>query len=210
MGGLGKAVFAAVVLAIAGTTGYYLFAEKQRKDQHRAVAALLGDTTRQLRQALNTPPPSDLVARLDGNLKAVRAPRDPQFADAAGVYIHDAREIVRRRGETERLSREAAMSRRALAMHMRAASGRDAYWIRVASDLKKRAERDHYELELSLKALAMLLHTLPESKKQLAPHVDASLLLEEAERRKASERVADTQKRAHEELQKVRGLGPAR
>ncbi|HEV3008380.1 MAG TPA: hypothetical protein VGX52_05045 [Burkholderiales bacterium] len=208
MGGT-KAVIAAVVLAIAGSTGYALYADKQKKEQQRAVAALLGDTTAQLRRALSAPPPADLVSRLDGNLKAVKAPRDQELADAAGVYIHGAREIVRRRGEAERLAREAAMSRRALVMHMGAASGRDSYWIRVASDLKKRVERDHHELEVSLKALSHLLQSLPETQKPLESHVDASLLLADAERRKAHERADETGKRAAQELEKVRRIGPS-
>jgi hypothetical protein len=102
------------------------------------------------------------------------------------------------------------MSRRALLMHMGAVSSRDAYWIRVASDLKKRVERDHYELDTSLKALARILDTLPESQKQLAPHIDASLMLDEAERRKARERAEETAKRAAQELDRIRNIGPSR
>jgi hypothetical protein len=208
MGG-SKAIVAAIVLAITGSTGYYLYVEKQKKEQQRAVAALLGDTTAQLRKALSAPPPADLVSRLDGNLKAAKAPRDRPLADAAGIYIYGAREIVRRRSEAERLAREAAMGRRALAMHMAAASGRDTYWIRVASDLKKRVERDHYELDVSLKALSHLLHALPDTQKALESRVDASLLLEDAVRRSAEERAEETAMRAASELEKVRRLGPS-
>ena len=204
MGGAAKAVVAALALAIAGGTGYWLYAEKQKREQQERVRALLGDTTQQLRQALNAPPAPDMVSRIDSNLKLAKAPRYPELALAAEHYIHGAREIVRRRSDAERLAREAAMSRRALAMHMSAASARDTYWIRVASDLKKRVERDHFDLDVSLKALATLLHTLPETQKQLAPHVDASLLLEETERRKARERAELDAKRAADELEKVR------
>jgi hypothetical protein len=210
MGGAAKAMLAVVVLAIAGGTAYRLYAEQRNKEQQHAVAALVGDTTVHLRRALVAAPPPDLVAQLDVNLRSLSAPRHPQLADAAGVYIHGAREIVRRRGETERLAREAAMSRRALLMHMGAVSSRDAYWIRVASDLKKRVERDHYELDTSLKALARILDTLPESQKQLAPHIDASLMLDEAERRKARERAEETAKRAAQELDRIRNIGPSR
>ena len=209
MGGT-KAVVAAVVLAIAGATGYYLYAGKQKKEQQRAVVALLGDTTAQLRKALNGPPAPELVSKLDSNLKLAKAPRDPQLAVAAEHYIHGAREIARRRTDAERLSREAAMSRRALTMHMAAASARDSYWIRVASDLKKRVERDHFELDASLKALSQLLYALPDTQKELAPHVDASLFLEEAERRKARERAEEAAKRAADELEKVRRLAMPR
>jgi hypothetical protein len=205
MGGA-KPVVAAVVLAIAGSTGYWLLVEKQKKEQHRLVLTLLGDTTTQLRQALNGPPPVDVVSKIDTNLKLIKAPRYPELATAAEHYIHGAREIARRRADAERLAREASMSRRALAMHMSAASSRDTYWIRVASDLKKRVERDHFDLDVSLKALAHLLHTLPETQKQLSPHVDASLLLEDGERRKARERADQDAKRAADELEKIRRL----
>src|SRR6185295_12348354 len=184
----GKLIVAAVVLAVAGGTGYYLYAEKAKKEQQRKVAELVADTTGLLRKALTAPPSAELVARIDGNLKAAKAPRDPMLSGAAEEYIHDAREIARRRADAERLTREAALNRRALSMHMATSFGRDTYWIRVATDLKKRVERDHSELDTSLKALSSLLFSLPESQKRLEPHVGAALLLEEGERRAASAR----------------------
>ena len=202
----GKLIVAALVLAIAGGTGYYLYAAKQKKEQQRRVAELVADTTANLRKALIAPPAADLVAHIDGNLKAAKAPRDPLLSGAAEEYIHDAREIARRRADAERLTREAALNRRALSMHMATSFGRDTYWIRVATDLKKRVERDHSELDTSLKALSSLLFSLPESQKRLEPHVGAALLLEEGERRAARERAEENAKRAHEELEKVRKL----
>ena len=59
---------------------------------------------------------------------------------------------------------------------------------------------------MSLKALAHMLHALPESKKKLAPHVEAALLLDDAERRNAREEVEAAAKRANDELEKVRRL----
>ena len=210
MGGTTKAIVAAVVLVIAGTMAYSLFAAKQRKDQQHAVATALGDTTVQLRKALSTTPTAEVVSRIDSNLQAAKAPRDRELADAAEHYILGAREIAKKRSDAERLTREAALSRRALAMHMKAASNRDAYWIRVASDLKKRAERDHFDLETSLKSLSYLLDSLPEAEKRLEAHVDASLLLEEKERRVARQRAEDAQKVASQELEKVRQLAMPR
>ena len=202
----GKFIVAAVVLAIAGGAGYYFYAQKAKKEQQRKVTELVADTTGLLRKALTAPPSAELVARIDGNLKAAKAPRDPMLTGAAEEYIHDAREIVRRRNDAERLTREAAMNRRALSMHMAAASGRDTYWIRVATDLKKRVERDHSELDTSLKVLSTLLFNLPESQKRLEPLLGAPLLLEESERRAARERAEENAKRAQEELEKVRRL----
>jgi hypothetical protein len=201
-----KAVIAALVLAICGGAGYYAIAQKQKKDQQRAVAALLGDTTAQLRKALKGPVPPAILARIDDNLKQAKAPRDRELADAAGDYIQGAREIVRHRGDADRLAREALKSRDALARHMKAASGRDTYWIRIATDLKKRVERDHQELDISLKTLSHLLFTLPEASKRLEPRVDHSLLLEEAETRDARQRAEEAAKRAAEELEKSRRL----
>jgi len=119
-------------------------------------------------------------------------------------------EVARKRSDAERLAREAAMSRRALAMHMSVASQRDGYWIRVASDLKKRVERDHHDLDVSLKALSQLLYELPQARKELAPHVDAALLLEEAESVKARARAEESAQRAAAELDKVRKLAQPR
>jgi hypothetical protein len=201
-----KAIIAALVLAVAGGSAYWIHAKKQKDEQQRLVAALLGDTTTQLRKALSGPVPPEIVAHLDGNLKQAKAPRDRELAEAAGEYIHGAREIVRRRVDADRLAREAAMSRRALAMHMAAASGRDTYWIRVATDLKKRVERDHFELEVSLKALSELLFTLPESQKRLEPRVGSALLLETKEMLAARERAQEAAKRFADELEKTRRL----
>jgi hypothetical protein len=210
MGGTSKAIVAALVLAISGSMAYYLYVQKQKAEERKNVAALLGDTTSHLRRALNGPPAAELVAKIDSNLKRAKAPHEPKLEIAAEHYIHGAREIARKRSDAERLVREAAMSRRALAMHMGAASRRDTYWIRVASDLKKRVERDHHDLDVSLKSLSHLLYTLPESQKELAAHVDASLLLAEAERRVARERAEEQAKRAADDLEKVRRLAMPR
>jgi len=207
MGGKSKAIVAVLVLALSAGMAYFLVVEKQRRDQRQNMIALLGDTTTHLRKALSGAPAAELVSRIDSNLKRAKAPREPALAMAAEQYIHGAREIVRRRSDAERLAREAAMSRRALTMHMSVAHQRDTYWIRVAADLKKRVERDHHDLEVSLKALTHLLDELPATRKELAPHVDVALLLEEEERRKAHERAEEAAKRASAELEKVRRLG---
>ena len=210
MGGKSKAITAALVLVLSASMAYFLLVEKQRRDQRANVVRLLGDTTTHLRKALSGAPAAELVTRIDANLKLAKAPRVPELAMAAEQYIHGAREIVRRRSEAERFAREAAMSRRALTMHMSVSHQRDTYWIRVASDLKKRVERDHHDLEVSLKALTHLLDELPATRKELAPHIDASLLLEEEERRKAHKQADEAAQRASAELAKIRRLAEPR
>ena len=85
-------------LVIAGAViGYTLYGQHQRLQQERAVTALVADTTAQLRQALTATPTQEIFTRIDGNLRSLKAPRQPELADAAEHYILGAREIVRRR-----------------------------------------------------------------------------------------------------------------
>ena len=72
--------------------------------------------------------------------------------------------------------------------------------------LKKQVERDHFDLDVQLNALADLLGSLPEANKRLAPHVQASLLLEESKRHNAREAVLAEAKRARDDLNKARAL----
>ncbi|HEV8109344.1 MAG TPA: hypothetical protein VGP97_17645, partial [Burkholderiales bacterium] len=65
---------------------------------------------------------------------------------------------------------------------------------------------DHFDLDVQLSALADLLGGLPEANKRLAPHVQASLLLEDAKRVTAREAVLAEAKRARAELDKTRAL----
>ena len=202
--GIGAALLLGVGAIIVG---YATYAAWQKHAQQRRVAALVGDTTVKLRQALGTPTP-DIVAALDANLKATHASRDPAFADAAEHYIIGAREITRRLVAVRFIEREAAASRAALAGHMSHASRRNSGWLRDALSLKQRVEREHYDLGIALKALDELLYTIPESEKRLAPHVGQALLLDlkvaDAARRQAQ---ADAE-RAHDELTRVRRLVP--
>jgi hypothetical protein len=197
------AVLAFAVLAIGGNWAYK---KSQKLSQQNRVAELVRDTTEQLREALAPRPSAAIVARIDANLQAAKAPRDPQLAGAAEVYIVGAREIAKRRVEIERLLRQAAADRQALAGHLVRGARRNQAWFRDAMELKKRVERDHFELSITLKALDELLYTLPESQKQLAPHVAAGALLEESLRQEARKQAQEQAKRASLELEQARRL----
>jgi hypothetical protein len=198
------------VLAIVGAViGYAMWGKYQRLQQERAVTALLADTTTQLRQALTAAPTKEIFSRIDGNLRSLKAPRQPELADAAEHYILGAREIVRRRVDAARYAQQAAAGRQALTAHMNAAGGRRGEaWFRTALDLKKKVEREHFELDVTLKALYELLGSLPDAEKRLAPH--AALLLEERLRVQAREQARADAERAAAELEKVRRLAEAR
>ena len=200
------------VLAIAGALiGYTMYSKYQTLQQERAVAALVGDTTTQLRQALTATPTKEIFSRIDGNLRSLKAPRQPELADAAEHYILGAREIVRRRLDAARFAQQAAAGRHALTAHMNAAGGRRGEaWFRAALDLKKKVEREHFELDITLKALYELLGSLPEAQTRLAPHVRPALLLEDPLRLQAREQARADAERAAGELEKVRRLAEAR
>ena len=199
------------VLAIVGAViGYTMWGQHQKLQQERAVTALVADTTTQLRQALTATPTREMFSRIDGNLRSLKAPRQPELADAAEHYILGAREIVRRRLDAARYAQQAAAGRQALTAHMNAAGGgrRGEAWFRTALDLKKKVEREHFELDVTLKALYELLGSLPDAEKRLAPH--RALLLEEPLRAQAREQARADAERAAAELEIVRRLAEAR
>ena len=201
-------VLGIVALAVGVLLGQASYVVYQKRAQQKQVAALVGDSTAKLRQALGAKVTPELVSALDANLQATKAPRLPELADAAEHYIIGAREIARRRVVVTDLERRAAASRAALSGHMAHASRRNSAWLRDALSLKQRVEREHYDLGIALKALDELLYTLPESEKRLAPHLSQALLLDlkvaDAARRQAQ---ADAE-RAHDELTRVRRLVP--
>ena len=202
----GALVAAALGSAIAAA-GFTLYtASKKRAEQH-AVVSVIGETTVQLREALKAPSP-EALEKIEGHLRAARGWSNAPVADAAEHYLLGAREIVRRRADSARLAQKAAASRAALSAHMSGASRRDTPWFRAASDLKKQVERDHFDLDVSLKALAELLDSLPDAHKRLAPHVEPALLLEDGVRRQAQQQAVAEARRAAGDLEKVRNLLP--
>jgi hypothetical protein len=203
--GLAAAAAGLLVLAIAGV---FIFRGHQQRTEQRQIAALVGDATEQLRQALTNGPSREIAARIDGHLQSAKSMRGSALADAAEHYLIGAREIVRLRADSDRLEREAAASRRSLASHMNRSGRRGTGWIRDAADLKRKVERDHADLGRSLRTLDGLLYSLEDAGKRLAPHLGASLLLDDATRRAARARAQEEAKRSDDELEKTRRIGP--
>jgi hypothetical protein len=196
----------AAALAIAVAVGYALHLNAKKRAEERAVVSVLTDATAQLRQVFKTPAP-DAVEKVEAGLRLTKEWSNAEVADATQHYLIGAREILRRRADSLHFTHKAAASRAALAAHMNRAGGRrGTSWFRTASDLKKQVERDHFDLELSLKTLAELLDTLPDAHKRLAPHVQASLLLEDSVRKQARAQVVEEARRAAGELEKARRL----
>ena len=194
---------ATVAIVIAIGVGYGLHAAHKKSEEQRAVVSVVGDTTVQLRGALKSPSP-EALGNIENSLKIAKHWSNAELSDAAEQYLVGARAIVRRRAEANRLQAKAAASRAELSAHMQRAGYRDTPWIHAATALKRQVERDHFDLEVQLKALADLLETLPEANKRLAPLVQASLLLDDEARRGARKEVLDESTRALAELEKVR------
>jgi hypothetical protein len=202
-----SSVAAAAAIALAAGAGYLVHKEAKKRSEARAMAMVLTEATEQLKSGLKMPS-QEALERVEGNLRLAQRWSNADLADATEQYLIGVREILRRRAEASRLTRKASASRAALSAHMGQAGRRDSPWIRNASELKKKVERDHFDLEVQLGALADLLQDLPEANKRLAPHVEASLLLDDAARVGAREAVLEESKRARAELERARSLLP--
>ena len=203
----GTLVAAALGLVIAGGVGYGLHQSVKKRAEQRAVVSVVTETTAQLRDVLKTSS-ADVAGKIDGNLRVARSWSNAYMADAAEHYLIGAREIARKRADAARNAQKFAASRAALAAHMNRAGRRDTPWIHTASQLKKRMEQDHFDLESSLNALAELLQTLPDAQKRLEPYVEASLTLDDGLRQRARQQALDEAKRATLELERARSLAP--
>jgi len=205
--GAKQTLLIAVVVLVAAAAAWWGFAARQKGTERETVLKVVGETTAQLREALAKPPSAELVAQMEANLQAVKAPRHRELADAAEHYIIGAREIARRRADAARLSGEAAASRQALASHM-AHRSQSASWYSDATKLKTRVEQQHADLGRTLKAIEDVLFTMSDAQKRLAPHVPANLLLEASARDAAGKQAQADAQRAAAELEKARSLAP--
>jgi len=195
---------ALVLVAIIATN---LFRGHRKTVEDQRIAVLVADGTVQLREALGKAPTSAAVAKLDEYLQAARSSPDPDMGSAAEAYLLGARGIARQRVESERLAREAASARSALAGHMARAEGRSSSWIRGATELKRRVEASHAELDRSLKTLDGLLGGLPDTEKRLTARVAATAMLDAGEIDAARKRAQQDSQRATAELEQVRRIG---
>ncbi|TAK80537.1 MAG: hypothetical protein EPO20_27455 [Betaproteobacteria bacterium] len=195
----------AAAVAIAAAVGYALHLNAKKRAEERALATVLSETTAQLREVLTAPAPG-AAEQIEGRLRLAEGWSNAEVADATEHYLIGAREIFRKRADSLRFEQKAAQSRAALAAHMNRAGRRDTSWLKTAMELKREVERDHYDLERSLKAVADLLDMLPDANKRLAPHVQASLLLDESARRELRAAVDAEARHVAGELEKVRRL----
>ena len=195
----------AACVAVAVLVGTVITKEAKKRYEARAVVWIVQDATAELKAGLKTPS-REGIEKIEKSIRETQGWANIEVADATEQYLVGAREILRRRAEATRLSQQASASRAALVAHMDRAPRRDLPWIRAATDLKKQVERDHFDLDVQLGALADLLGAMPEANKRLAPHVNASLLVDDAFRRSARDAVLIEARRARADLDKARTL----
>jgi hypothetical protein len=198
----GVAAILAITVAVLGFRGH-----KQKVDAEK-LTSLVAEATVELRQALGPAPSAEGVARIDAMLSNAKAVSGNAFADATETYLLGAREIAKRRVDAERLQREAAASRQALAAHMGRAASRGTGWLQTALSLKRKVESDHSDLARTLKVLDDLLVSLGDTERSLAPFVPAASLLPDDVREGARGKAQSDAKLAADELEKVRRLTP--
>src|SRR6185369_6973203 len=158
---LGALSLAALVIVIFIATNLIIGHRKKVEDNR--IALVVADATLELRKALAAGPSTASVAKLDEFLQSVKSSPNPAAGSAAEAYLLGARGIARQRAESERLSREAAAARNALAGHMARAERRSTTWFHGATELKRRVEASHADLARSLKTLDDLLYGLPDA-----------------------------------------------
>ena len=105
-------VIALVIVAFIATN---LIRGYRKKVEDSRIALVVADATLELRKALGAGPSAASVAKLDEFVQIAKTSPNPAAGGAAEAYLLGAREIARRRAESERLAGEAAAARNALA-----------------------------------------------------------------------------------------------
>jgi hypothetical protein len=198
-----KKLAVAALVGLAVLAAYWMYGGYQKRAQQKSIAALVSEGTAQLKSALAGEPSAAGIARVEALLQELRgtgSSRQMAMAGAAEGYLVSARAIILRQADVARAAPRLAASRQALAGHMQTPRGRDDSWIRRASDLKKRMDQDHAELDRQLNTLRDLIYTLPEAEKALEPYVEKSLLLGAAPQEAALKKVDAQTARAADEI----------
>lgn len=147
----------------------------------------------------------DLDARLAA-LLAEDASRNRALAEAAVLYVTDARAILRNHQNASRALIAARASRLGLAAHLDRAAARGPGWIDTAVKLKKRAEQDHFEARTAAEALEGLMKAHRDSQQRLRAVLPGAPLLEESLRAGLQQAAKSALERTERDLEQLRRL----
>ncbi len=202
-----KYVAGAVGLLVAGIVAFAAWSVQAKREEHRAITAIVAEASTGLAATLKQPAPEQ-AARLEqaiGALHALGTRRQKPYAEAADVYLTSARAIAQRQAVVARFARQAQEAREALHAHVRGPRGRGDFWIRRATELQQRMDRAHSDLARVQDALVELLRTGPDAEKPLAefyPAIVTDVALYDA----ALKRAQDERKRAAALAEEARRL----
>ncbi len=201
-------VAAVGALVIAGVVGYAAWNVHAKRTEHRAITALVGEASGSLAAALKQPAPEQAakLAAAATTLQSLETRRQRPYAEAADVYLVSARAIAERQADVARLSKAARGAREAFVAHMRGPRGRNDLWMRQATDLQKRMDQAHHDLQRVQEALIELLRTLPEAETLLVPYAGEAVLSDPALREAALKRAQDDLKRTAQDADAARRL----
>jgi hypothetical protein len=207
-------VIALCVLVAAAASGWWVYGEHQKREQRKAIVALVTDSGARLRSALTAAAEGPEAARgLEedaaaaernfASLKAMDAARQQALADAADDYLLTGREILKRVVNVQRYRALLAESLQALSDHMRADDHTGA-WVQQAVKARERANKDHRDLGLAAAALDQLLQSFSASQKKIAPYVEPAMLIDQGAIEAARTRTLATAKQADADIEKTR------
>jgi hypothetical protein len=213
-------------LVIVSALGYWGVSAYRKGQLHRAVTALVKDSSERLRGALAVETgaaPEDTaqtVVKLDDQaqevdkhvieLRGISASPNQALVDAAEEYMLTVRQILRNQAASHRYRIQVSASEQALRDHMRTANRRSGNWIKDAVRAKDRMEKEYFDYRISVDAFGRLLESYPATRKKLALQVGAGLLVEEAVAVNARKRVLAAAKRVADDVERVRQLAAVR
>jgi hypothetical protein len=205
---------AIVILAIAAIIAY---GSKKKRDLESSAAASVAAATVDLRQAgalaLDAPDAAaklqERVAGLDARVEALRgedSSRNKTLAEAAELYLVEVRAILHNEAAAARALASSRASSRALEAHLQHAAARGPGWIDRALALKKKAERDNFDLRTAMGAVADLLHAHRDTQDKLRAAYPAAPMIDEPMRAALEKAAREAQDKAAQDLERLRRL----
>jgi hypothetical protein len=213
-----NAIFGLAALVLASALGAWGVSAYRKTQLHKAVAALVRDSSERLEAALALSPEAasaQTVARLDEQaqevdkhlieLRDTSASSDRALAAAAEEYLLTVRQILREQAASHRYGIQVAATEGKLREHMRGAGRRTKAWIDEAVGAKDRMEKSYFDYRVSSEALDRLLASYPPTRKKMAAQLRVPLLDDDAAEA-ARKRIAAASRRVAANVEQARQL----
>lgn len=217
-----KAVAITFSALVAGSAfGYLGYGEYKEQGLRHEITELVKDTSLRMHEALSVEAVPNSAAQakflrqfyehaeaVDGHfhkLHSIDVLPIGELAGAVDDYVLTSREILIRRASSHRYRLKLSASIQALRHHMRT-DDRTGAWVSEAIRAKERVEEDYRDFRVAINALGTLLGSYPAALTNLAPHVEATLLVEESLIEAAHRRALEAATQAADEIENARQL----